>query len=231
MIGNSSVAERARVNLSLDAFGEICHPELITQVKLNPPRHAQYVLRCPIKVPRQAIYVPRSLSWCVPLIKIAVEHNANEIKVHQPFIYLTIRHGWVESVTDDEWHVDGFSMRVAHVPEQNYVWTNINPTQHLLARLDIPKDFNPLIHNIHHLFKDLECESTSLEPNGVYVMDPYVVHRRPPEVAETWRTFVRLSFTPIPIADKNNAHNPMLRIPNFRYDGIAQFREKLIAYA
>ena len=132
--------------------------------------------------------------------------------INNEFVYVTVRHGIVDTTRDSEWHVDGFSMRFPHKPEQDYVCTSSVPTEFLLSRWRIPNDFDPFKHNIHHFFQDRENQGERFygQDNTVYLIDPYCVHRRPPEAAGTARTFWRVAFVPIEIEDDTCTQNPLL---------------------
>jgi len=183
-----------------------------------------------IKKPFTEFLIPDNLKWCEPAINYANAYQKiNGIK--QPFCYLTVRSGIVDSSKDDEWHADGFSMNITHIPEQNYIWADCFPTEVVYDKFKIPNDFNPFKHNIHLFFQDSIGEDSKikvLKPNTLYCLDPYVVHRRPPISQGTQRTFVRVSFTPIEIDDKNNTINPLL--PTFySRDGVG-YRNTLSRY-
>jgi len=133
-------------------------------------------------------------------------------------------------VTDDQWHVDGFSTKIPHVPEQNYVWASHTGTQCAELAVRFPKDFDPLRHNVNtYLTQFIDRKKiTSLEPGVVYVMDPYMLHRRPPQTSNTYRTFVRVTHVPIQINDIKNTPNPLLPIA-CDTDGVA-YRNMLENY-
>lgn len=221
---------RVHDNLSASAYGSINpSPEKISKLSLDTPHETQYILRMPISTDcGKTLHIPPELKWTVPIVNLGLLHQHN-ISSEHPFVYLTIRHGWVESKTDDEWHVDGFSVRIAHRPEQNYIWCNIEPTEWWDENIPIPEDFNPHIHNIHQYFQDKIGNKThaikQMEEKSVYCIDPYIIHRRPPNTFCTYRTFVRVSFIPIPILDVNNTQNPLLAQPATS-DGI--FRRNLL---
>ncbi len=178
---------------------------------MYPPDERQYVLRMPVRVDGGAYRMPPELRWCRTILWQALAHQRTLRRDH-PFCYVTVRHGVVESVTDDEWHVDGFSTRVMHVPEQNYVWCSASPTEWAPMLVEFPADFDPLRHNVnHYLQRHVNPYAVrQLEPRLVYCMDPYVLHRRPPVAAGTPRTFVRVSCVPIEIDDHANTQNPRL---------------------
>lgn len=148
--------------------------------------------------------------------------------LHNAFVYVTVRHGMVTSETDDLWHVDGFSMRVPHVPEQNYICASAFPTEYLIKRWSIPKDFDPMRHNLHRYFQQRAEGPVGIgAPNVIYAIDPYCVHRRPQVPAGTRRTFWRVSFVPIEIEDDTCTPNPLLQTRKY---GREDVRKRLVDY-
>lgn len=224
--------ERALHALNLEQYKEYNTPLFVDAVDINVPKERQYILRMLIKKPFTEYRLPESLSWCKKLIDKAEKHQHKELGINHPFCYLTIRNGMVNSVTDDEWHVDGFSMKITHLPEHNYVWVNKHPTEYVVKGIEFPHDFDPLKHNIHKYISSQINENDEIKTIGtklLWCMDPYIIHRRPPGIEGISRCFVRISFTPIEIFDKNNTENPLLET-NYKRDGVKEFREKLIDY-
>ena len=226
----SSVRRRGLRALNLNQYNQLNKPESLGQIDLALPYHRMYVLRCLIKRTFEDLQIPPFLRWCRPMIEQAFAYQ-EKLGINQPFCYITVRHGIVDSVTDDEWHVDGFSMNVTHLPEQNYIWTDHTPTEYVVKKIKFPADFNPRVHNIHGFFQDhiTNDDVKVMKPMTTYCMDPYVIHRRPTGTSGKQRTFIRISFTQIEIADKNNTLNPLLET-NYTRDGIGAFRNKLIKY-
>lgn len=221
--------ERADQMINLDQYNEINEYHECGTHFLFPRVKTQKVLRMLIKR-YDDIRVPEELQWCNSLIQAAI-FEQSKLGIRHPFCYLTIRHGLTEYKKDDEWHVDGFSLKYSHLPEQNYIWTNKYPTQVITQPFNIPQDFDARVHNIHEYFQDNVDENLieTLKPNVMYCMDPYNIHRRDPSARGKHRTFVRISFTPIEIDDVNNTKNPTL--PTFyTRDGIKDFRQHLIRY-
>lgn len=225
----SFLKERAYSALNTNWFASCCSPESLGKLELTPPIEEQKVLRILIEEPFSGIQLPEQYHWTMPMILRAKEGQAR-IGIKHPFMYLTIRHGLTDYVKDDAWHTDGFSMRFTHLPEQNYIWVKGTPTEYVNQRIEIPSDFDPMVHNLHLYLQEVVSAPIQRIAEGVvYVMDPYVIHRRPPNTFGEWRTFVRVSFTPIEIIDKNNDQNPM--IPrNYNRDGLEDFRDRLIKY-
>ncbi len=208
---NPSLFERA--HNPLDCWGIFgSEPIALDRVALTPPDEPQFVLRMPIQVPeKEGLYIPSNLLWLESFIN-ECQYSQNTIRVHHGFVYITVRHGPMWTTTDDLWHVDGFSMRIPHSPEQDYTWVDCHPTEALLQPQRLPKSFHPLRHNVHHYFQDAADQSNrmTLESGRCYLMDPQVIHRRPQIPKGLWRTFVRASFVPIPIRDNTNTCNPLL---------------------
>lgn len=232
MIPPSNIAIRGLTALNLRQYAVANYPERVDSFDLNIPEKRQYILRVLVKRPFEDFGLPPELSWLKLLIEKASQYQLNVLRIKQPFCYITVRSGIVDSVTDDEWHVDGFSQTITHLPEQNYIWTDHTPTEFVARPFLFPKDFDTSKHNIHLLFQDSIIKSTyvfQLNPKTLYCLDPYVVHRRPILTKGIHRTFVRLSFTPIEIIDCNNTFNPLLPT-DYRRDGRKDFMNQLARY-
>ena len=190
------------------------------------PFDRQYILRMCIRSFGGKVLIPSELHWLAPSIEKMCTIQEFFGILH-PFIYVTVRHGLVTSTTDDEWHVDGFSMRKEHVPEQNYIFSNVCPTEWLDQEFSIPEDFDALKHNLHWLLQD-QVKAKQIKTVGTNewnLIDPYVVHRRPPDIAlNISRTFIRVSFVPIEIESDINTQNPILQTPHY---GNTDIRESL----
>ncbi len=215
-----------RVNkiLNLDQYNKINTAIKVGNIEINLPKEDIYILRMPLsqQLDFNEYFLPEKYKFLQEFVGRCIEYQKNIIKIRHPFMYLTIRHGEVKSVTDDKWHVDGFSLRYNHLPEQNYIWCSSNATEVSLSKTDL-SEFNPFKENIHKKFSG---ENTyKCKDKTIYCLDPYVIHRRPPNTAGI-RSFIRLSFTPIEIKDLNNTVNPLIDY-NKNYDGVKEYRDKL----
>ena len=181
-----------------------------------------------VKRPDIGYQIPEELAWLKDVI-MSCDALQRQNGVPDSFVYVTVRHGIVDTATDDEWHVDGFSMRVPHRPEQNYIYTSTNGTEYLTEGFSIPEDFNPMRHNLHKYFSRYfgDREVHKVADGRLILIDPYVVHRRPPSTAGQQRTFFRISFVPIEIEDDTCQRNPLF--PEKIY-GRADVRKELIEY-
>lgn len=226
------IEDRARTALNLDQYSGINSPEKLGYLDLDTPENRQYILRMLVREPFGGFKVPDELLWLKPLIEAASNHQ-EQMGIRQPYCHITVRHGEVTSEKDDEWHVDGFSMNVTHLPEQNYAWVNRYPTEYLERSFDIPGDFDPQKHNIHLLLQDLlggDENVKTFDEETAYCFDPYVLHRRPQVPTGIERTFVRVSFCPMEIEDVNNTQNPLLP-RDYDRDGVEEFRNQLERYS
>jgi hypothetical protein len=222
--------DRAFQALNLRQYSEVNRAEKLGFIDLDTPTERQYVLRILIKKMFGEYQIPEELEWCRPFIE-ACDRKQEEIGIRQPFVYLTVRNGIVDSQTDDAWHVDGFSQTITHLPEQNYVWCDKEPTEYVEQAFNFPDDFSGLKHNIHRFFHnriDSECVKV-MEEKTAYGLDPYIVHRRPPVTQGIQRCFIRLSYTPIEIEDINNTFNPLLPT-DYKRDGVKEMRNHLTNY-
>jgi hypothetical protein len=219
-----NIINRAKTLLSLDGFG--AGAMSLGARDLRPPQ--QMVLRMMLKRPGTGLRIPGEVEWVEPFV-VEMEKLHDELFPRHGYVYLTVRSGGVSTKTDDVWHVDGFSMRAPHLPEQNYIWSDCWPTEVLKQAITVSDDFDPMRHNIHWYFQDRadESKAMALEAGCCYVIDPYVIHRRPKLPAGTNRAFVRVSFVPIPIEDDRNTPNPLLPAGPFNRTDI---RDTLIRY-
>jgi hypothetical protein len=229
-----SLKTRGLQAINLAQFQQANPVEYVGTLSLTPPQGQQYILRMLIRRPFQDFQIPAEIAWVTPLVQKSDQHQQESIQVRHPYCYITIRSGLVESVTDDEWHTDGFSMNITHLPEQNYGWANCHPTEFVTQPIKFPADFSPFKHNVHQFIQDMLTRNpTTIEPgvpNGIYCFDPYVIHRRPQVPSGVHRAFIRISFTPIEIVDDHNTPNPLLPVPKYNRDALKTFRNQLERY-
>lgn len=224
-----TIYERAKSLLTTHKpFGQPA--EKVSRMAPHAPKNSQMILRMMVRNPStNGWQIPSELDWLASTIL-----HCNAIQeshgIRNPFVYITVRHGPVISETDDLWHVDGFSMRVPHPPEQNYIWSSCFGTEILQQKMELPVNFDPMKHNIHQYFQDRADESLVhvLRPMTLYGIDPYVIHRRPALPKTTFRTFFRISFIPIEIEDDTCTINPL--IPRLRPYGRKDIRQTLTRY-
>mgnify|MGYP001071343376 CR=1 FL=1 len=224
------ISDRSKFVLGLHGYEHYPLPEYVDKMDLECPFEEQRILRMALRVDGKNFCFTDDTIWAKPMFDKVLNYQRNIVCVEHSFCYLTIRHGKVTSKTDDEWHVDGFSTKITHIPEQNYIWSNTYPTEYVKQSVVFPFDFNPVKHNINHFLQNFVKEENikSCQNNVIYCLDPYVLHRRPIITEDIVRTFVRISFVPIEINDINNTPNPF--IPRcYDKDGVKE-RNQLTTY-
>lgn len=226
--------ERFNRILNLQRYARINNPLRVDSITTKPTHESQMILRMLVEAPySRGLQLPDELRWTNSLIEQAKRFQREVIGISHPFIYVTVRHGRAGTVADDEWHVDGFSMRYNHLPEANYLFaTGKHTTEYVRQAFLFPSDFDPIRHNVHRFFQRRIHDGAicQIEPDVLYFMDPYVIHRRPPSSNGTMRTLGRISFTPIEIPDINNTPNPHIETQHYCIDGVKEFRDLLQDY-
>ncbi len=227
---NSDFLDRARRNVNLSEFEKVCLPVEHSVRDFCVPFERQYILRMMIRSPEtNGFKIPSELDWLKTFI-FELDEFQKTYELLNQFVYVTIRHGIVTTKGDGTWHVDGFSMKTTHVPEQDYVWSSDIPTEWADQSFNFPKEFDPLKHHVHWYFDDnIKQENVkTLKEKMVYLIDPYFVHRRPDAAFGTKRTFIRISFVPIEIEDGKCQQNPLLPVKIYKNDDI---RTRLTRFA
>lgn len=224
-----NISTRSKSKVDVKHFTGHPLPDDLGGLHLIAPQQGQYLLRVCVKHSGGELLIPDFLQWIKPLLNKGLEHQATLGNDH-PFVYVTVRVGKVESVTDDHWHLDGFSTRIEHVPEQNYIYTDCYPTEYIKQSVSVPDDLDPTVYNMNtYLDKFVDAANVvQCKPYHVYCVDPYVLHKRPQVPAQVFRTFVRVSFVPIEIDDINNSQNPLLPL-TYTKNGV-EFRDTLKHY-
>lgn len=221
--------KRAFNAVNLKYFDKPTKPDKVFNFDLNCPYKRQYILRMMIKEPHKDFNIPEELLWLEELISKCSKIQ-KEANIRHSYCYITVRHGIHTATTEDQWHTDGYSEVLTHLPEQNYVVTSDYPTEYVSFPLKFPKGFNPLKDNIVTYIDQqvnlVKPHVHKTEPNTVYVFDPYVIHRRPLEAFNKHRTFVRVTFVPIEICDDLCNQNPNL--PKRQYNRTAESTRNLL---
>ena len=179
-----------------------------------------YVLRLPIKRPGECFAIPLELYDLRGLLILCdTVQRANDPHYEQKYCYLTVRCG-ERATTDTTWHVDGFQAGVRQQlkrPEVNYVWADQAPTEFFEGRLCM-HEVDPTRDNVHsHLDRQIQAHQEGNvvrgQAEGVYAMNPYMPHRKPPH--QGFRRFVRVTFCETEIRDDTCASNPCLPMPTY----------------
>lgn len=199
----------------------------------QPNCDSQMILRMLVRAKYGEFKIPDSLEWLRETILDVSDFDAALTGIKESWCYVTVRHGPVVSVTDDQWHFDGASFRTDIVPERNYVWVNHTPFQFKTGRLNFPVDFNPIKYDLFS-FAEKELKNSPIQVSKSatwYLVNPFVFHRRNPAIPEGSRTFIRISFPDIEGRDIMNTENPMLPTPFFGRDPVKTFRNNLLKYS
>lgn len=198
------------------------------------------VLRLPIRLNKanspggkDKIFLPKECLFAKDFILAQINYHRQFYWMNSDaYIYLTIRTTekdcWYSN--SQNWHIDGFqgSSNNVHIPEQDFIWSNVNPTEFLLQPFYVD-GLDPSKNDINEYFNDNANEAMSYKgvENGVYVITPYNVHRVSNNEFNEKRVFIRLNFSPIAIDDDTNTQNPMLPL---KYSNRKDVRNFLWSY-
>lgn len=223
--------ERAKQLLDYGRMdGRVYSPISHGLLHLNVDDTPQSCLRMPIQYRGGDILLPKEYEWVRPMVESA-RAILSLRRLRYNFTYLTVRKYVDVGQTAEEPHFDGFSMRVSHIPEQNFVWSETKGTEYFVGRYYLPEGFHPMLHNINKcicLPEDEDGGWWEAKPSELIQFDPYVLHKAPVSDNKN-RVFVRVSFVPIEIDDVNNTQNPLLP-RTYTVDGVKSFRNTLLGY-
>lgn len=95
-----------------------------------------------------------------------------------------------------------------HATEASVLWSDALPTEYcvqpfLLTHLD------PSRHNAQDAMAAQAQEANAFrgQPLGLYLIDPYCVHRAAVATERTWRNFVRVTVADLALEDPGNTRN------------------------
>lgn len=165
------------------------------------------------------IELPKEIEFAEDFIIKQINYHWNFYPENRNcFIYLTIRCCTAQTCYYDNaksWHIDGFqgTKLTRHIPEQQIFWSNVNPTEFLLQPFFID-GLDPSKHNIHGYFQNNANDDLIYKgiEQGVYLINPYNIHRASKDNYLGNRIFVRLTFSPVVIDDPTNTLNPNLNL-------------------
>jgi hypothetical protein len=225
----NNIKNRYKNNISLKYFNNENEPEYIGKIDNNfkIPNHYINILRMLISEDGKNFIIPKEINFLKYFLDVILKHQKiNGFK--NKYCYVTIKNNVNENYDNDVWHTDGFSMKVKHKPEQNYIFCSSNPTEYVLQKIKFPIDFNPQIYNVHkYIQKRIVNKIMKIDDNTLYCIDPYVIHRRP-QLKGLNRFFIRITFSNIEINDINQTQNPKF-LKKYTLNGY-KFREKLLDY-
>ena len=217
------MAERAKrlVNLS-DYAHTLSEASLrVGAIDVSLPDTQRSVLRLPLCM-NGVWSIPSEFDWLSEFIHHCVVYQSRHFVSH-PFWYLTVRRTDADPTNrSSQWHVDGFSLRTPHLPEMNYLWCSEEPTLFYEKPLVFPHDFDGKRHNLQTFIEErIDAQyMVQGQPRQIYLLDPYVVHKKPDSIASTNRFLIRLSNIPVEIED--DLHTPNPAFPSKRYGRVGK---------
>lgn len=134
------------------------------------------------------------------------------------YLYLTIDTLFVnagETQRTPGWHVDclqGDEVPIKKPSQLTFSWCDTLPMQYADQSFVLPAYVNVSEYNIFECLAQLvKPESIRhCEPNTLYAMNTYCVHRSAVAKTDTPRTFIRLSYTHVPITNTKATLNPKM---------------------
>jgi hypothetical protein len=144
-----------------------------------------YWLYLPVKMPEyEDVRIPPSLEVVRPLVERALEHSW---AFGYRYAYVSARKGWAtpdNPLNRPGWHCDGFGTN-----DRNYVWWHGASTRFALqAFYGIVCDHNRL-RSTEQLNEQVDpMKVTTYPQNGLYMIDPSVVHATPSRPAACGNT-------------------------------------------
>jgi hypothetical protein len=178
-------------------------------------------LRTPIKAAgTDTVQIPTEMAPILPVIEHALETFAawypDWTNRH---VHVTWEAGWVEEGTTQRvpgWHVDGFQgvRQAPHASEASVLWADALPTQYCVQPFFLDH-LDPSRHNVQDAMVNQAQETNAYTglPAGLYLIDPYCVHRAAVAPARTWRNFVRVTVADVRLDDPGNTRNVGLKGP------------------
>ena len=131
------------------------------------------------------------------------------------YIYLTIDQNIVspgKTLREAGWHLDGLQgdeVSVKKNADYQFIWSDSLPTKFCTQEFDIDELDLSKVNAFKFLGKQvIESRCYLLNPNTIYLMNPYHLHEASQAKTETFRKFVRLSFTQTPITSVKMTINP-----------------------
>ncbi len=178
------------------------------------------ILDMPIKLAGSNDYrLPRELIPFLRTIQMIIDHEHSVLTGDQLLAYnayLTIDQSDVKAGVIQRKpgaHVDGFQGARIYpktIINHSYIVSNGAPT----IFYPQPFDCSHVDERVHDCFLEMDAQSDEsramqVEPNTVYLMDAYTVHRAAIATHHFFRTFLRISYDVKPFDRLGNAINPL----------------------
>lgn len=164
------------------------------------------------------VYIPPELNQARSTIQQIIDYEyAINPMANDYYAYITIRQGWVKTKKTQSHptiHVDGLQgAKYAKklLPGQSYFVADAVPTRFFYH----PFDFSgySVDEYDYRTLMALQAridQSYLLDSYGIYLIDPYMVHRPTVPEKDTFRTFLRVQFTQKEFAKTEDMDNPIL---------------------
>lgn len=135
-----------------------------------------------------------------------------------PYVYLTIDTLFVkagETQRTPGWHVDcvqGDEVPVKKPSNLTFSWCNSVPMEYVDGTFVLPAHVNVSDYNIFECLGQLVIpeDIKRCEVNTLYAMNTYCVHRSAVSKVDTPRTYIRISYTHVPITNTQATLNPRI---------------------
>ena len=162
----------------------------------------------------ETVQIPEELQPILPILVHALEtfaaHHPDWVK---SWAHVTWDADWVEPGQTHRvpgWHVDGMQgpRSAPHRSEASVLWSDELPTEYCIQPF-VMSHLDPARHNVHDACVQQAREVNACQgyPNGLYLIDPYVVHRAAIAQTRVWRNFVRVTVSDMAIEDPQNTVN------------------------
>lgn len=134
------------------------------------------------------------------------------------YCYLTIDTTYVKAGQTQRtpgWHVDGLQgdeVPTKYPSDITFTWCDRLPPEVAVQSFDLPDHVNLSEYNIFECLSILVQNDRigKLAPKTIYAMDSYCVHRGSIAPANMPRTFIRVSYTHIPVTSTKMTINPKM---------------------
>ena len=204
---------------SLDQFDNISVPFPIKQFQLDESFEDYRCLHLLIRQDDSEVLLPDELVSYDILDSMIETTDIYESFVGQyPYLYLTIdtlpvKKG--ETQRTPGWHVDcvqGDEVPVKKPSNLTFSWSDTVPMEYADQSFKLPNYVNVSEYNIFECLAELidPINIKQCEENMLYCINTYCVHRSSVAREDTDRTFIRLSYTHVPITNTSMTINPKI---------------------
>lgn len=175
------------------------------------------VLDMPIRFPGTNYRVPRELAGFIGDIDRIADYDSLLMRGDTSrYCYLTVDFGTVpagKTPRNGGCHVDGFQGERIQpkVPiDHTYIAVSAVPTVFYKQTWDVG-GLDPKHDNFFHAFDQQANPSAErmIDPNAIYLMDAYSVHKCSVPTEATFRIFLRMAYSVRQFDRLGNTHNPM----------------------